>query len=279
MPEFTEELSVATAAAREAGKIVRESYASLSQSDVREKAVNDMVTTVDLASQELVVGAIRRAFPDDYIIAEENLAPSVNDGRDPEGSRRWYIDPLDGTTNYIHAYPMFAVSIALEVDRRMMVGVTYTPLGDEMFRAVRGHGAFVNDAPMRVSTVSAKNRMLLGTGFPFRARRYLDVYLRSFAHFFNNSRGIRRAGSATLDFAWVAAGRLDGFWEMTLSPWDMAAGVVLIEEAGGTVTDFFGGHRYLETGHIVATNGLFQDRMLEGLARFFDPDADYSLRD
>jgi len=171
------------------------------------------------------------------------------------------------------------VSIALEVDRRMMMGVTYAPLVDELFRAVRGHGAFLNDRPMRVSGVDAPNRMLLGTGFPFRARRYLDIYLQSFAHFFNASRGIRRAGSATLDFAFVASGRLDGFWEMTLSPWDMAAGVVLIEEAGGCVTDFFGGDSFLESGHIVATNGRFHERMIDGLGRFFDPAADYTRRD
>jgi myo-inositol-1(or 4)-monophosphatase len=279
MPDLQKELAAAIGAARAAGRIVRESYARLTESDVSEKAVNDMVTTVDVASQGIVVGAIRTAFPNDYIIAEENLAPEVNEGRDRDGSRRWYIDPLDGTTNYVHAYPMFAVSIALEIDRRMMVGVTYAPLSDEMFHAVRGHGAFVDDKPMRVSSVSARNRMLLGTGFPFRARRYLDVYLKSFAHFFNASRGIRRAGSATLDFAFVAAGRLDGFWELTLSPWDMAAGVVLIEEAGGRVTDFFGGTSYLETGHIVATNNRFHDAMIEGLGRFFDPREDYTLRD
>jgi myo-inositol-1(or 4)-monophosphatase len=275
MSGFDRELSTAVTAARDAGEVVRASYATLTESDVTEKAVNDMVTTVDIESQKIVVDAIRNAFPDDFIIAEENLAPAVNEGRDPQGRRRWYIDPLDGTTNYIHAYPMFAVSIALEVDRRMSVGVTYAPMGDEMFHAVRGGGAFLNDRPIGVSRVSANNRTLLGTGFPFRARRYLDIYLRSFAYFFNNSRGVRRAGSATLDFAFVACGRLDGFWEMTLSPWDMAAGVVLIEEAGGRVSDFFGGDRYLDTGHIVASNNLFHDWMVDELGKIFDPDEDY----
>ncbi len=279
MSDFAAELAVAMSAARAAGEIIRGSYAKLSESDVSEKAANDMVTTVDIKSQELVVNAIRGAFPDDFIIAEENLAPEVNDGRDPDGGRRWYIDPLDGTTNYIHAYPMFAVSIALEVDGTMMMGVTYAPLSDEMFRAVRGHGAFLNDAPMRVSTVRANNRIFLGTGFPFRARRYLDIYLKSFAFFFNNARGVRRGGSATLDFAFVASGRLDGFWEMTLSPWDMAAGVVLIEEAGGRVTDFFGGDGFLKKGHIVATNNLFHDWMNDELGKVFDPNEDYRARD
>jgi myo-inositol-1(or 4)-monophosphatase len=127
-----------------------------------------------------------------------------------------------------------------------------------------------------VSDVEASNRILLGTGFPFRARQHLDIYLKSFAHFFNNARGIRRAGSAALDFAYVACGRLDGFWEMTLSPWDMAAGVVLVEEAGGRVTDFFGGDTFLESGHVVSTNGRFHDWMNEDLGKIFSPDGDYS---
>ena len=279
MPDFDKELRVAREAARQAGDIMRESYARLGEADVGEKAVNDLVTVVDVAAQERVVGSIRAAFPDDFIVAEEELAPDVNEGRDPAGGRRWFIDPLDGTTNYIHAYPMFACSIALEVDRRLSVGVTYNPLLDEMFTAASGAGAFLNGRPIRVSSVSERNRTLFGTGFPFKARRYLDLYLESFKYFFNHSRGVRRAGSATLDFAHVAAGRLDAFWEMTLSPWDMAAGVVLIEEAGGRVTDFFGGSRYLEDGHIVAGNGRFHDWMLEELGKIFTPGTDYNLRD
>lgn len=273
-----QELDVARSAARSAGEIIRASYAKLEESDVGEKGVNDMVTTVDLQSQALVVKAIRSSFPDDYLVAEENLAPEVNEGRDPAGSRRWYIDPLDGTTNYIHAYPMFAVNIALEVDGEMAMGVTYAPRNDEMFHAVRGSGAYLNGRPMSVSKVTDNNRMLLGTGFPFRARHHLDIYLQSFAHFFNNARGIRRAGSAALDFAYVACGRLDGFWEMTLSPWDMASGVILVEEAGGIITDFFGEKTYLESGHIVGTNGLFHDWMVEGLSSIFTKGKDYTVR-
>lgn len=276
-PNYQSELNIAVSASRAAGEIVRDSYAKLSEKDIGEKGLNDMVTVVDHQSQALVVNAIRKNFKDDYIIAEENLDPSVNQGRDANGSRRWYIDPLDGTTNYIHAYPMFAVNIALEVDRELVVGVTYAPRNDELFRAVRGHGAFVNDAPMRVSAIDDHNRMLLGTGFPFRARQFLDIYLESFAYFFNRSRGIRRAGSAALDFAYVAAGRLDGFWEMTLSPWDMAAGVVLIEEAGGRVSDFHGERNFLSTGHVAATNGLFHDWMTTELRRLFPPGGHYSV--
>lgn len=276
MGTFAQELEVSLRAARDAGSHIMSSYARLSEGEISEKAANDMVTVVDHASQRIVVDAIRASFPDDFIIAEEDLAEEVNAGRDPEGSRRWYIDPLDGTTNYIHAYPMFAVNIALEVDRRMSVGVTFAPWSGEMFHAASGAGAFLNDRPIRVSEVTGSNRILLGTGFPFRARQHLDIYLRSFAFFFNNARGIRRAGSAALDFAWVACGRLDGFWEMTLSPWDMAAGLVLVEEAGGRVTDFFGGDTCLTSGHVVSSNGRFHDWMNEELGRIFSPDEDYT---
>ncbi|HXV13130.1 MAG TPA: inositol monophosphatase family protein, partial [Candidatus Krumholzibacteria bacterium] len=184
--------------------------------------------------------------------------------------------PLDGTTNYIHAYPVFAVTLALEVEGRLMVAVTYGPRDRELFHAVRGHGAFLNDVPMHASRLTDHNRILLGTGFPFRARHLLDLYLKSFAHFFNQARGIRRGGAAALDLAYVAAGRLDGFWELTLSPWDIAAGVLLIEEAGGRVTDFFGGDTYLDSGHVIATNGLLHEWMCEGIAGIFPRDGNYA---
>ena len=270
------ELEVAKSVAKAAGEIVMASYARIAEGDVDEKGSNDFVTVVDHASQKIIVDGLRRAFPDDFIVAEESLLPEVNAGRNPRGSRRWYIDPLDGTTNYIHAYPVFAVTLALEIDGRLMVAVTYAPRDRELFHAVRGQGAFLNDAPMHTSRLSDHNRILLGTGFPFRARRLLDIYLKSFAHFFNQARGVRRGGAAALDLAYVAAGRLDGFWELTLSPWDIAAGVLLIEEAGGRVTDFFGGDTYLATGHLIATNGLLHEWMCDGIAAVFPRDGNYS---
>lgn len=270
------ELEVAKSVAKAAGEVVMASYARIAEGDVDEKGSNDFVTVVDHASQKIIVDGLRRAFPDDFIVAEESLLPEVNAGRDPHGSRRWYIDPLDGTTNYIHAYPMFAVTLALEIDGRLMVAVTNAPRNRELFYAVRGQGAFLNDAPMHTSRVSDHNRILLGTGFPFRARHLLDIYLKSFAHFFNQARGVRRGGAAALDLAYVAAGRLDGFWELTLSPWDIAAGVLLIEEAGGRVTDFFGGDTYLESGHLIATNGLLHEWMCDGIAAVFPRDGNYS---
>lgn len=270
------ELEVATSVARAAGEVVMASYAKVSEADVDQKGKNDFVTVVDHASQKIIVDGLRRAFPDDFIVAEENLAPEVNAGRDPRGRRRWYIDPLDGTTNYIHAYPVFAVTLALEIDGRLMVAVTYAPRDRELFHAVRGQGAFLNGGPMHTSRLSDHNRILLGTGFPFRARHLLDIYLKSFAYFFNHARGVRRGGAAALDLAYVAAGRLDGFWELTLSPWDIAAGVLLIEEAGGRVTDFFGGDTFLESGHVVATNGLLHDWMCDGIAAVFPRDGNYA---
>jgi myo-inositol-1(or 4)-monophosphatase len=270
------ELEVAKSVAKAAGQIVMASYARVAESDVDQKGSNDYVTVVDHASQKIIVDGLRRAFPDDYIVAEESLAPEVNAGRDPRASRRWYIDPLDGTTNYIHAYPVFAVTLALEIDGRLMVAVTNAPRDRELFHAVRGQGAFMNDVPMHTSRLSNHNRILLGTGFPFRARHLLDIYLKSFAHFFNQARGVRRGGAAALDLAYVAAGRLDGFWELTLSPWDIAAGVLLIEEAGGRVTDFFGGDTYLESGHVIATNGLLHEWMCDGISGIFPRDGNYS---
>jgi myo-inositol-1(or 4)-monophosphatase len=273
---FQTELDVARAAARRAGEIILASYSRIGEHDVGEKGRNDFVTVVDHESQRIIIEGLRAAFPADTIVAEESLAAGFNDQADPR--RRWYIDPLDGTTNYIHAYPVFAVTLALEVDGELVVAVTYSPMHREMFHAVRGGGAFMNDARICVSRVTQPNRILLGTGFPFRARHLLEVYLKSFSLFFTRSRGVRRGGAAALDLAYVAAGRLDGFWELTLSSWDIAAGVLLVEEAGGRVTDFFGGHTYLESGHVIVTNGLLHDWMLEGIAAVFPREGDYSTR-
>lgn len=275
---YKTELDTAEIAARKAGEIIKKSYSMLKPSDVSEKRLNDMVTVVDLESQEAVVSILRERFPDDYIIAEENLDPKVNKGIDRATSRRWYIDPLDGTTNYIHAFPIFAVNIALEEpgDEGMVVGVTLDPMRDEFFYAVRGNGAYLNGEKIHVSRITEKNRTLFLTGFPFRSKEYLDDYLKTFKFFFNNARGVRRAGSAALDLAYVAAGRADGFWELTLSPWDIAAGIILIEEAGGRFTDFFGENNSLENGHVVASNGQFHDWMCEEIQKVFPKGGDYA---
>ncbi len=279
MNRYEKELEIAMHAVLEAGALVRDSYATLRGADVREKHTNDLVTTVDIKAQDILVSHIRNAYRDDFIVAEEQLGSEVNEGIDAKTARRWFMDPLDGTTNYIHTFPMFAVSVALENEGRLVMGVTYDPLRDELFHAVRGSGSYLNGRPIHVSAMDDRRRTLLGTGFPFRAHRYLEDYLKTFRFFFANSRGVRRAGSATLDLAYVAAGRLDAFWELTLSPWDMAAGIVLIEEAGGRVTDFFGGTGYLESGHLVAGNGKFHDWMLGAIQEVFPEGGDYTLRD
>jgi myo-inositol-1(or 4)-monophosphatase len=275
---YERELEIARMAAKEAGRIARDSYATLNLSDASEKRTNDLVTSIDIHAQVAIISRIRDVFKDDFIIAEESLPEDVNKGIPPNTSHRWYIDPLDGTTNYIHAFPLFAASIALEENGKMVMGVTYDPLRDEMFHAVHGQGAFLNDKPIRVSTINNIEKSLLGTGFPFKARKFLEDYLKTFRIFFNSARGVRRAGSATLDFAYVAAGRLDGFWEMTLSPWDMAAGIVLVEEAGGRVTDFYGGDDILDMGHVVATNNSdYHDWMCAEIEKIFPKGGDYSL--
>jgi myo-inositol-1(or 4)-monophosphatase len=274
--KFENELEVAKTAALQAAGIIMASYNRITEHDVDEKGRNDFVTVVDRKSQDVIIGAIRAAFPKDTIVAEESLEAGFNDGADPR--RRWYIDPLDGTTNYIHAYPHFAVTIAFEMDGDLSVAVTHSPIYRETYHAVRGEGAYLNGARMSVSRFSEDSRIMLGTGFPFRARHLLDTYLQSFALFFNRARGVRRGGSAALDLAYVAAGRLDGFWELTLSSWDIAAGVLLVQEAGGRVTDFFGGQSYLKTGHIIVTNGLIHDWMLDGVGQVFPRDGDYSKR-
>lgn len=283
--QYEKELDTAREAVRGAGEIIRRSYASLRSGDVTEKRANDMVTVVDVEAQNLVAGLIRKRFGDDFIVAEESTSVDLsigidgglNDGVDAGTSRRWYVDPLDGTTNYIHAYPMFACSVALEENGTIVLGVTFDPMRGELFHAVRGGGAYLNDAPIHVSTIADKHRTLLATGFPFRARKFLDDYLKTFRFFFNNSRGIRRGGSATLDLAYVAAGRVDAFWEMTLSPWDMAAGVILVEEAGGCVTNFYGADTPLRDGHIVATNGAFHDWMCAAIADVLPRDRDLGI--
>ena len=173
MSGFQEELDIAREGARAAGAVALQSYARLKDSDISEKRANDMVTVVDLEAQDIIVSRIRERCPHDFIIAEEKLSPEVNAGIDPDTERRWYIDPLDGTTNYIHSFPMFAVSIALAVGGQMVMGVTYGPIYDELYHAVRSGGAYLNDVPIRVSKIEDRNRLFLGTGFPFRARHNL----------------------------------------------------------------------------------------------------------
>ena len=246
-------LNIAVRAARSAGGVIIRNLGKLESLTIHSKDRNDFVTEVDQKAEQEIISILRRAFPDHGILAEES---GVREGNDFE----WIIDPLDGTTNFLHGFPQFAVSIALRHKGRLEQGVVYDPMRQELFTATRGGGAMLNDRRIRVAKRDSLEGALLGTGFPFKSQQHLDAYLDMFRALFPRTAGIRRPGSAALDLAYVAAGRLDGFWELGLNIWDMAAGVLLIQEAGGLSSDFVGGHNYLESGNIVAGNPkLFAD--------------------
>jgi len=238
-------LGTAFRAAMLAGKIVLENRGRITGSDIDAKQASDFVTRVDRESEQTIIETIKKSFPYHHILAEESMHDP------PSGEYRWIIDPLDGTTNYIHNYPVFAISIALQYRGEIIVSLIFDPERDEVFTAERGSGAFLNGRKIHVSSVEPE-RALITTGFPFRKREFLRQYLGIFERVFKWSSDIRRAGSAALDLAYLACGRCEGFFEIGLSPWDIAAGSLLIEEAGGIVSDFRGGKDYLLTGNIVA---------------------------
>lgn len=238
-------LNIATGAARAAGSLIVRYLDRIDTLDVATKYMNELVTQVDREAEAIIVADIRKAYPDHAILAEES-------GASGDSEYRWIIDPLDGTTNYVHGFPQFCVSIALEHRGRLDQGVVFDPLRQELFTASRGAGARLDDRRIRVSRRAGLEGALLGTGFPFRGDYDLDTYLATLRALVPRTGGVRRAGAAALDLAYVAAGRLDGFWEFGLAPWDMAAGVLLIREAGGLITDADGGEDYLESGNIVA---------------------------
>ncbi|MGB5607487.1 MAG: inositol-1-monophosphatase [Gammaproteobacteria bacterium] len=240
-------LNMAVRAARSAGNVIIRNLGRLDSLNVHTKSRNDFVTDVDRQAEREIIGILHKAYPDHGFLAEES-------GKQGSGDYQWIIDPLDGTTNFLHGFPQFAVSIALRHKGRLEQGVVYDPLRQELFTASRGDGAHLNDRRIRVTNRKSLDGALLGTGFPFKAQQHLDTYLAMFRTLFPQSAGIRRAGSAALDLAYVASGRLDGFWEIGLNIWDMAAGVLLIQEAGGLSGDLLGGHDYLESGHLVAAN-------------------------
>lgn len=250
-------LEAAVEAARSAGELQRRRL--WSDIDIRFKGETDLVTEVDRACEDLIVSALRSRFPDHDVLAEEN------DYGELRGSHRWIIDPLDGTTNYAHGFPWFAVSIALEIDGEVMAGVVYQPVLDELFSAVKGEGAWLNGKRLAVSRRQPLRHCLLATGFPYDGTCDNENNLDHFCRFQLAARGIRRAGAAALDLAYVAAGRLDGYWECKLKPWDVAAGGLLVAEAGGRVTNHRGEPHSVYDHRILASNGLIHDHMLEFL--------------
>jgi len=244
-------LDVATSAAREAGELLLARFGRIARSDVRTKsAARDLVTDADVASERHLVARLREAFPAHAIEAEEE----VLDERAPGDAARprWFLDPLDGTVNFVHELPFFAVSMGLFVDGRPEVAVVHLPRIGETFTALAGGGAQLDGEPIAVSACDALGDAILATGFPYRRNELEHNNLANFERFFLDQRGIRRMGSAAIDLCYVAAGRLDGFWELHLSPHDVAAGALLVREAGGVVTDADGGEDWLRGGHIVA---------------------------
>ena len=248
-----------------AGDVIRDHIGNISYSRILSKGPADYVTEIDRKSEDLITELIRRRFPDHHIMAEESATSGLGE------EVTWIIDPLDGTTNFIHGFPFVAVSIAASVKKEVVLGFVLDPIREELFTASRGQGAFLNGARMNVRNTFGLDEALVATGFPFRAKHLLEPYLNTFKSVFKKVSGIRRTGSAALDLAYVAAGRVDGFWEAGLKPWDIAAGSLLILEAGGCVDDFWGERNYLQTGHIVAGTPPVHSFLLEKVNALFAP--------
>jgi myo-inositol-1(or 4)-monophosphatase len=230
---------------------------------ITNKGELDLVTESDLASERLIIDRIKSHYPRHAILAEESGASEPND-RERDSDWRWIIDPLDGTTNYAHGYPCFCVSIGLEHQGRMELGVVYDPMRDEMFTAERGQGAALNERRILVSTAPNLATALLCTGFPYDVRERSE-FARHFTNFIMAARGVRRDGAAALDLAYVAAGRFDGFWEEGLKPWDVAAGALLVEEAGGRMSKYSGAPADIYSPPILASNGVVHEEMMQVL--------------
>jgi myo-inositol-1(or 4)-monophosphatase len=251
-------LQTAISIAHEAGGLVREAFPRTALTHIGFKGAVNPVTETDTAAEALIVARLRAAFPDHHILAEES---GGDDWRMP-GPPVWLIDPLDGTNNFVHGFPHVAVSLGLLAEGRIVVGVAYDPLREETFAVTAGGGATLNGQPIHVSSVERLADAFLATGFPYDRRTAPDNNAERLDHFLRRSQGVRRAGAAVLDLAYVACGRLDGFWEMRLKPWDVAAGALLVQEAGGRVTDFAGGANYLSGEFVVASNRAVHDEML-----------------
>ena len=248
---------VACDAAKSAGRLIREHFSEKKPISVEMKGLHDFVTAVDREAEAAVLGHLMEHFPDHTVMAEEGSPEAA------AADYRWIVDPLDGTTNFIHGVPVFAVSVALEDREGLVAGVIHDPLRDETFHACRGGGARMNGEPIRCSRPAGAHEALIATGFPFRELSRVDRYLKAFEAFIRTTAGLRRAGSACLDLAYTACGRYDGFWEIGLSRWDIAAGTLIVREAGGKVTDIVGGDTQLDTGDIVAAGEQFHATLLE----------------
>jgi len=241
-------LHIAQRAALSAGRILLRHFDHLERLNVTTKQRSDFVSEADVQAERDIIQTLRKTYPNHGILAEES-------GEQPgQDDYQWVIDPLDGTTNFLHGIPHFAISIAFRHKNRLEAALVFDPIRQEMFTASRGASAQLNDRRIRVSVINALENALLGTGFPFRYPRHQQAYLNAFSALFGKCVEIRRAGAASLDLAYVAAGRLDAFWEIGLKAWDVAGGALLVQEAGGLVSDFGGGNDFIQTGNIVAGN-------------------------
>jgi len=256
-------ISTAIQAAKEAGAFIMKHYGSLPEESIRKKGANDFLSFVDENSEKLIVDILHTSFPDHDILAEETGETSK------ESAYRWIIDPLDGTTNYLRCVPMFSISIALEYKGDIILGVIYDPVRDELFHAEKDKGAFCNEQRLSVSKKTSLSESFLATGFPFKAKQFLRDYLDCFELLFNHTIGMRRLGSAALDLAYVAAGRFDAYWELGLSPWDVAAGTVLVREAGGCITDFWNKPDFMNNSYILASNGKIHEELFKKINHVF----------
>ena len=252
-------LTIAVKAARRAGGVISRASQDIDLLTVKHKNHNDFVSEVDRAAEDAIIAILHEAYPDHAILAEES-------GAQGDSEYQWIIDPLDGTTNFLHGFPQYAVSIALAHKGVLSQAVIYDPVHNDLFTASRGRGAYLNDRRLRVSKRLYLKDALIGTGFPYTDYTHLDTYMAMLRDMMQKTSGVRRPGSAALDLAYTAAGRLDGFWEIGLRPWDIAAGCLLVQEAGGLVGDFLGNENYLQSGNIMAGNPKIFVQLLQTLA-------------
>jgi myo-inositol-1(or 4)-monophosphatase len=255
---WNKELEIAHHAARAAGKILTSIFGQVNH--IIKKGRIDLVTEADLEAEKIILKTIRRNFPKDSILSEESGKQKHTSGR------TWLVDPLDGTTNFAHGLPFFAVSIALEIEKEIVLGIVYNPKMGEYYEAVRGEGSRLNNRPINVSKTSNLNESLLATGFPYSIHEKPEEVIKFFSKMVVRAQGIRRPGSAAVDLCYVATGRFDGFWEQDLNPWDTAAGIVIVEEAGGKVTTFKGEPYSPFRKTIVAANPLIHREMIKVLS-------------
>ena len=253
-------LNIAVKAARRAGAIINRASQDIGTLTVKSKNFNDFVSEVDIAAERAIIDTLKEVYPDHGFMGEESGSTSH------QSDFIWIIDPLDGTTNFLHNFPQYCVSIALQHKGEITQAVIYEPNRNDLYTATKGRGAFLNDKRIRVSKCDKLKESLIGTGFPFRDFKHLDTYLAMFKSMLQKTTGIRRPGSAALDLAYVANGSLDAFWEIGLSPWDIAAGALLVQEAGGIISNLNGKEGWLQSGNVLAASPKIYDAMLETLA-------------